>query len=486
MLLCTLFLMASLQIQVTPTTQLVGSWINQDPSTSGVTEIAFTYNNNAVLQVHVWGKCEPVDCDWGLSEIQLSNGVARAVSDEGFSSTTMEFVLLPDQRLLLVYKSKYNDQSGRNDQDHVEFFVRKEQVAQNAESLAAKSLLTKVSDTYRNLSAARFESEQVVESTNSQSTMRETTFSKTAISQPGKFRVDNTGSAEPSVVISNGTTVWTFFPESNEYIAIPAGKQDVNESPVSPYTFLDQNRGSPKIAGTGRIADTNCTMVTIERDSDHTQTIWIDPTTNFIRKDERKDVSITEGDAFSQMSSTTFSVARVIDNLDAGVFSFDPLRTQAKQRRELQKDAPLTSIGTLAPDFTLRDLDGKEVRLSNLRGKAIVLDFWATWCVPCRSAMPTLELLYRGFKDSGLVVLGIDDEDSEAQREFLAKFGYSFASLVDPTKKVGNLYHVGGIPTTILIDAQGKIRTYGVGESSFESLWNALHSPGVFSKDTSE
>ena len=115
MLLCTLFLMASFQIQVPPTTQLVGSWINQDPSPSGVTEIVFTDNNNAALQVHVWGKCGPGDCDWGVSEIKLSNGVAKAVSDQGFSSTTMEFVLLPDKRLLLLYKSKYNDQSGRND-----------------------------------------------------------------------------------------------------------------------------------------------------------------------------------------------------------------------------------------------------------------------------------------------------------------------------------------------------------------------------------
>jgi peroxiredoxin len=77
-------------------------------------------------------------------------------------------------------------------------------------------------------------------------------------------------------------------------------------------------------------------------------------------------------------------------------------------------------------------------------------------------------------------VLGIDDEDSEEQSAFLGKFGYSFPSLVDPVKKVGNLYKVGPIPTTILIDNEGKIRAYDIGGASYESLWTALHDLGVF------
>jgi hypothetical protein len=71
-----------------------------------------------------------------------------------------------------------------------------------------------------------------------------------------------------------------------------------------------------------------------------------------------------------------------MESPNAALFSFDPGKTPARERRQLQKDAPVTSIGRVAPDFVLHDLDGKEARLSDLRAKTILLDFWATWCAP--------------------------------------------------------------------------------------------------------
>lgn len=473
-----LFLMAFLQIQTAPTNQLVGSWDNSDSSTGGLTQIVIDSTEDGHLRVHVWGKCEPADCDWGVTEISPRNGAATTVFDAGFATTTMEFVPLPDDRLLVVYKSEFHDQSDRHDQDHVEFFVREKQRKEGAEALAARALLKKVAENYRNLSAGRFESEQFAEHIGRQSVARSTVLSKFIISQPGKFRLETSGSGEPRVTISDGKTVWTFFPESNEYSFLPAGQQGLS-SPVSSYAMLDQIREQAKIIGHGRVADTDCVIATLESGRDHVRTLWIDPRTNFIRKDEAKYASSSIDGVFSEHSVTTFAVAYTVDNLDAALFSFDSSRTQAKVRLELQKNAPLTSIGTNAPEFALHSLEGKEVRLSELRGQVVVLDFWATWCRPCREAMPALELLHRQLKDKRLVVLGIDDEDSEAQSTFLGKFGYSFSSLVDPAKKVANLYKVGGIPTTILIDTQGKIRMYDVGEASYESLWDALNALGV-------
>ena len=474
MLPCVLFLMVCLQVQTTPANPLLGSWVNQNPSTSGITEIVIDNSESRHLQAHAWANCEPADCDWGVTEVNSWNGLARSVFDAAFSTTTVEFIPLPDERLLVVWKSEYKDQSGYQEPDQVEIFAREKQAAQDTGSLAAKVLLKKVAETYQSLSAARFESERLVERIDQQSN-RQRTFSKIIISPPGKERVETTGSGEPRVIISSGETLWTFFPESNEYTAIPAGKLGFAYSGVGDYTFLDQIRGPARITGLGRVADTDCTMVTFGRDGNHTRTLWIDLKTNFIRKDESRDISPTNEGKYSRSSVTTYSVARTVDNLDPAIFSFDPIKIHAKDREKLRKDAPVTSIETLAPEFTLRNLEGKEVRLSDLRGKVVVLDFWATWCPPCRSGMPALELLHRQFKDKRFVVLGIDDEDSAEQSAFLRKFGYSFSSLVDPASKIANLYNVGGIPVTVIIDGEGKIRTYVVGESSYESLWAALH-----------
>src|SRR4029077_7000800 len=109
---------------------------------------------------------------------------------------------------------------------------------------------------------------------------------------------------------------------------------------------------------------------------------------------------------------------------------------------EARREALLKSVGKPAPDFSLLDLQGSEVKLGQFRGKAVLLNFWATWCVPCRSEMPTIELLHREFGDKGLVVLGVDDEDAQTQIAFLRESGFSFASLVEPRKQATNLYGV--------------------------------------------
>jgi peroxiredoxin/outer membrane lipoprotein-sorting protein len=403
----------------------------------------------------------------------------------GFITTAMEFVPLSDGRLLVVYKFDYKDQSGRRDQDHVEFFIRKDQTGLDAESVAAKALLKKVAETYRTISAARFESETITERSGQQSVVRRTILRKVAISQSGKMRIETTGPGEPTVTISDGKTIWQSFPESHEYTSTPAGKQSLGHGAIADYSLLDEIREPARIIGSGRTADTDCTILAIGRDGNHTRTLWIDPKTNFIRKDEGRDISTSGEVSSSQSWTTTFSVAQAIDIPYGAIFSFDPANTRAKERRELQRAAPVISIGTLAPEFTLRNINGEAVRLRDLRGKIVVLDFWATWCSPCRLSMPMLELLSRQFKDKGIVVLSIDDEDPKEQSAFLTKFGYTFPSLVDPAGKVKTLYNVEGIPTTILVDREGKIKTYDVGTATYESLSESLQALGVSAEGSS-
>ena len=131
-----------------------------------------------------------------------------------------------------------------------------------------------------------------------------------------------------------------------------------------------------------------------------------------------------------------------------------------------------------APDFSLKDSDGKVVHLSDYRGKVVLLDFWATWCGYCREALPSIELLHRGLKDK-VAVFGIDDEAADVARDYLQKFGYTLPTLIDLKDTAVNLYHLDGWPTTVLIDSEGKIAFYEVGFEA-EKLRDALRKVGVW------
>jgi peroxiredoxin len=108
-------------------------------------------------------------------------------------------------------------------------------------------------------------------------------------------------------------------------------------------------------------------------------------------------------------------------------------------------------------DFTLADLQGKSWTLSKLRGKVVVVNFWATWCPPCRKEMPDLEALYNRFKGQGLVVLAISDEDAAKVLPFIAQRRMTYVILLDPGRKVNDLFQVEGIPKTFVYDRDGKL-----------------------------
>ena len=112
-----------------------------------------------------------------------------------------------------------------------------------------------------------------------------------------------------------------------------------------------------------------------------------------------------------------------------------------------------------APDFTLRTMDGKNLRLQELRGRVVMVNFWATWCGPCRQEMPQLDLLYQKYKSSGFVLLGVNvDEDVRKATDVAAKLGVTFPVLLDTDKAVSKLYDLSTMPSTVIIDRDGKVR----------------------------
>lgn len=112
-----------------------------------------------------------------------------------------------------------------------------------------------------------------------------------------------------------------------------------------------------------------------------------------------------------------------------------------------------------APDFTLRSLGGPNLRLQEQRGQVVLVNFWATWCGPCRQEMPHLNRLYDKYRDAGFVLLGVNvDDDVRKATELATKLDLRFPVLFDTDKRVSRIYDLSAMPATLLIDRDGRVR----------------------------
>jgi thiol-disulfide isomerase/thioredoxin len=136
--------------------------------------------------------------------------------------------------------------------------------------------------------------------------------------------------------------------------------------------------------------------------------------------------------------------------------------------------------GKTAPDLVLKDLHGQSITLSALKGKTVLLDFWATWCGPCRADGPALEKLYRKYSDRDLVIIGISvDEDRPAVEKFLAEHPHTYPIVLTSENDMPKPYQVGLFPTYIIIDKDGALATATEGEQGFGDLRSLLHKAGL-------
>jgi cytochrome c biogenesis protein CcmG, thiol:disulfide interchange protein DsbE len=134
---------------------------------------------------------------------------------------------------------------------------------------------------------------------------------------------------------------------------------------------------------------------------------------------------------------------------------------------------PLTEVAPYdAPDFTLRNLDGETVSLSDYRGKVVLLNFWGTWCPPCREETPALQAAYQRYQDQGFVVVGVDllfQERSQYQRDvddvrtFAKLYGVTYPMVLDEDGSASQAYGIAPLPTSYIIDRDGKVRYIQVG-----------------------
>ena len=136
-------------------------------------------------------------------------------------------------------------------------------------------------------------------------------------------------------------------------------------------------------------------------------------------------------------------------------------------------EIPAPQQGFLAPDFELKTPTGESIRLSNLRGQAVLINLWTTWCPPCRAEMKSIEKVYREYRDEGFTVLAVNmtyQDDPSAVMPFVQEQGLSFPILLDETGEIANSYQLRSLPSSFFIDRNGIISEVVIGGPMAEAL----------------
>jgi peroxiredoxin len=165
----------------------------------------------------------------------------------------------------------------------------------------------------------------------------------------------------------------------------------------------------------------------------------------------------------------------------ARLVRYEGTQTSLKSPKYLAAMADLESMDRVRgnTDFTLTDLQGTRWTLKDLRGKVVVVNFWATWCPPCRKEIADLERLYDEFKGQGLVILGVSDDDVNKLKDFAAKQKVNYPVLPDPGRKVHTAFHIEGIPATLIFDRDGKLAAQAIDMRTRQQFLHLLAQAGL-------
>jgi len=364
---------------------------------------------------------------------------------------------------------------------------------------SAAELLAKVSQRYKGLHMFLVDADtRVTVSQQGQTAMGE---QKTllAVGEQGMFRVEMSEGGTMQVLLSDGKFTWRALPQqkvwSKQEVAQDVSSDENDDTPtefqgkdlfsrvqrslITRYTGLARYSGAAVIDKSDRVkfngSKVDCWVLRIPTPGSVNRL--------YVAKDGFWVVRHVEtqmhGSGLPTEATTEYK--RIVEGMPpAELFEFEPANG-SKEVADVslpgERDASL--VGRRAADFTLKTISGEPVHLAELRGKVVLLDFWATWCQPCRRELPTIEALSRKYKERNVIVLGINDEDVSTARRFLEKNHPDLETLHDAGRKVHRTYGCNAIPTVIVIDPQGKVVAQFVGQRSEDVLVAALREAGM-------
>ncbi len=364
----------------------------------------------------------------------------------------------------------------------------------------AEELLRRVGELYRNAESYHFAARErtAIRGKDGQKTTGLTVV--TARGSEGRSRVELDNRAASGAAVDDGVHLWVYLPAAAQYVKLPSGAPPPAAAGLDfaaaakrftdRYAIVGERILEAKIAGSepqsvnGETVD--CLVVDAEygpppglRGGKIARRFWIERRSLAVVREHATAVMKTPraGGSVETIQDIRFDVARAGKPVSPDVFRFTPPRG-ARPVESFGETGGLATGGP-APDFTLPGFDGESVRLSSLRGKVVLLDFWATWCAPCRYDMPFVQQLYEELKPRGLEVFGVNAESGGEAADYLRRLGCTFPNLRDRSLAVSRLYRIRSIPTFVVIDRQGNLAGHMQGTRSKEQLRRAVLEAGL-------
>jgi thiol-disulfide isomerase/thioredoxin/outer membrane lipoprotein-sorting protein len=322
----------------------------------------------------------------------------------------------------------------------------------------------------------------------------------------GKLRDELTVPGAGMMRVSDGAKSWIFDGQRGQYvenpqpIATPEGMDSLQVRELGGIVgaILNSYRGvfegadsvqvlraeTLRVGGKPRLCDVvRARYGTPAGDRTMLRTYWVERQRGVVLQQQTTLRTTSDQGTTTRAELMTFRKVTIDQPVADSLFVFHPPPAARRVDRMAGLD-PTAGEGELtghpAADFSLSDLEGHAHRLSEERGKVVMLDFWATWCGPCRAQMPAVDKLYQEFKAKGLVVFAVNQRESaEKARAYLARFSYTTTTLLDQDGEVGRQYLVRGIPTLVIVGKDGTIVAHWIGVHPESMLRDALKKAGI-------